>query len=161
VVRTLLLLIACLLTAAPSVAQTTPTPATPARVDLLVLPATGDPATVAPVATSSVAVGMTAPACNQTPAATPAPASLVNPTQPWEFADPFRAGRVCHIALPAGLADGNYRVVAVAVADSCNPTGKQVITPCASPRSSVGLPPFSIVTPILPPAAPTGLRSTQ
>jgi hypothetical protein len=156
--RGLFALVLWLVCAVPGLAQTV---ASPTRVDLLVIPAVGDPATVAAVATASVPVGLTAPACNQAPVTTAPPTSLVNPVNPFEFDDPFRAGRKCRISVPSGLPDGSYRVVAVSVADTCNPTGKAPVTPCPSPRSSVGVPPFSIVSPLLAPAAPTGLRSTD
>jgi hypothetical protein len=158
--RTLLVVVALIVSASLALAQT-PRPATVTRVDLLVIPAAGDAATVAPVATQSTALSATSSACNLAPSTAPPPASLVNPTAPWEFADPFTAGRVCRAALPTGLPDGSYRVVAVFVADSCNPTGTQEIRPCPGPRSSVGQPPFTVASPVLAPPAPTGLRSTQ
>ncbi len=135
-------LLVILASAAPLHAQT---PELPTSVDVLVLPATGDPVTTAPIATRNTAIGASLN-CNL--AATGAPAvPLINPGQV-EFDDPFTSGRVCHVPLPAAIPDGvNYRAVAVALGAS----GR------SSARSAVAVPPFSISTATGPPAVLTHL----
>lgn len=117
--------------------------------DVLVLPATGDPVTIAPMATRNTVVSATSASCNQAAMAV-GPTPLINPTN-GEIDDPFNAGRKCRLAIPVGLPNGTgYRAVALFRA-TCDGVA------CQSPRSAVGVPPFDIAgTPALP-AAPTGL----
>jgi hypothetical protein len=138
-------LIACLfvLVAAPAFAQGTST-APPTSVDVLVLPATGDPVTIAPVANGTRNTVLTAAMCNQTPIAVPV-GTLVNPTTV-EVDDVNVAGRKCRVLMPAGLATAtSLRVVAV-YQSSAGPSG----------RSLVGSPFFDVASTLVPPAAPTG-----
>lgn len=140
-------LIFALLTA-PAWAQT-PTLALPTSADVMVIPSTGDPITIAPIATRNTLVS---PAlCNLTPSPAGALSPLINPTGA-EVSDPFlppSSGRVCRLAMPVGVPNGTgYRAVAVFNADCSG-------VPCSSPRSLVGIPPFDIVGTRVPPAAPT------
>lgn len=155
----------CVLVAGPLLAQMD-RPTFPVSVDVLVLPASGDPLQVAPIATRNTVIGNVNPQtgaitpnaqCGRTalPVSTP---PLVNPTTT-EFDDPFAAGKKCVAALPTGLPDGaGYRAVVVAVAPSCQPVlNGPVLSPCPSGRSQVGVPPFSIVSIRTAPAVLTGL----
>lgn len=161
----------CVLMASVGHAQTA-TVALPTSVDILVIPATGDPATVAPVATRTTVVGtfnastgVVTPnsQCGRNPVPPPTgTGTLVNPTQA-EFDDPFTVGKKCIALLPTGLPDGaGYRAVAVATAPSCQPTsGGPVITPCSGLRSLVGVPPFSVASVKAAPAVLTNLVIRQ
>lgn len=153
------------LLSAPVHGQTS-TGALPTSVDVLVLPATGDPTTVAPIATRTTTIGTLNTAngtvtgnaqCGRSPLADPA-IPLVSPTTA-EFDDPFAAGKKCVALLPIGLPDGaGYRAVMIATAPTCQPTaGGKPLTPCPSQRSLVGTPPFSVASVKTPPAALTGL----
>jgi hypothetical protein len=148
-----------LLIASSAGAQTS-IPAVPTQFQVLILPTTGDPLTVAPITTQTTSIGPTQN-CGIDPATltnVPGPSA----TNPVLFAldDPFTAGRACRMSFPTGLMAGNYRWAGVLIAPSCNPTGTQVISPCPGPRS-VGQPPFSIVNPNPQPPAPMGLRFIQ
>jgi hypothetical protein len=139
-------LFACLfvLFSVPAFAQGTGT-APPTSVDVLVLPATGDPVTIAPVANGTRTTVLTAAICNQAPIAAPV-GTLVNPTTV-EVDDVNVAGRKCRVLMPAGLTTATtLRVVAV-YNSTAGPSG----------RSLVGVPPFDIQTTLVPPAAPTGV----
>jgi hypothetical protein len=138
-------------------AQTT-TNIPPTGVDILVIPSTGDPATVAPITngTRSHAISATSALCNQAPGPA-APAGPVTNPQFAYLADPFTAGRECRVAMPPNLPDGTYRVVARFTAPSCTVNG-QTQSPCVSPRSAVAANPLAIAQIlILTPAVPTGL----
>lgn len=141
----LLIAVAFVALASSAFAQTT-VPAVPVNVNILVLPATGDPVTVAFVASRMSAISATSTNCNLAAIAVPT-GTLVNPTTA-EFDDPFTAGRKCRAPLPIGLANGTaYRLVAV-FHDGTGAFGL---------RSAVGAPPFDVSsTPGLP-VAPTGL----
>lgn len=139
--------------AVPAAAQTTQ-PATPTSVDILVLPATGDPLTVAPLGTRNTVISATASVCNLAASAAPT-TPLINPTSA-EFADPFTAGRVCKVPMPTGLPNGaDYRAVAVFNAPACD------VTPCRSPRSAVGVPSFTVAPILTIPVTPTNLAIRQ
>lgn len=141
-----------LLIPVPLLAQT-PTPAIPSSVDILVLPPGSDPATAAPVGTRNTPIGATLPNCNIATLPAPGPTPLVNPTKAY-FDDPFagHTGRFCQVDMPTGLPNNTgYIAVAVAKADSCTVNGS-TITPCPSPRSLVGVPPFNIQPVLTPPA---------
>jgi len=134
-------------------------PAVPNAVDVLVLPPTGDPLTTPPLKVVTTAISATSSNCNK--ASVPALASATNPFL-GQVDDPFHAGRSCDVAIPTGLPDGSgYRVVAIAVATTCNPTGTAVVSPCPGSRSAVGVPPFSILSTVSPPAVLTGVHLTQ
>lgn len=163
--RSGLLAILVLLTAGAGHAQTV-TPALPTSVDVLILPATGDPLVVVPIATRTTVIGTLNTAtgvvtpngqCGRN-ATTPASGALVNPTQV-EFDDPFAVGKKCVAFVPAGLPDGSgYRGVAVATySGTCKSDTGQDITPCPSRRSVVGVPPFGVASGRLPPAVLTNL----
>lgn len=152
--RRLFLLAALLCLPAPVAAQTTQ-PALPNSVDIMVLPATGDEATTAPIATRNQTLGATATNCNLAASTGTVPSPLVNPTIA-EFDDPFNAGKVCRAPMPTGLPTGTgYRAVAQFVATCVDAAG--VSTTCRSPRSAVGIPPFNISPILVAPAAPTRL----
>lgn len=149
-----ILLILLLLPGAAAFAQTS-VPALPNSVDVLILPAVGDPVTTPPVATRNTVIGV-ATNCNL-PASPPGPANpLVNPTIA-EFDDPFTSGRVCRVPLPLALPAGvGYRGVAVLIANTCDVGG--VPTPnCRSARSAVAIPPFNVQLILTAPASPTNL----
>lgn len=158
--RALAVVVLCLLSSL-SFAQS---PVIPTQVDVLVLPAAGDPVTVAPVANRSTVIGVRnadgtvtpGPVCDQPPSS--AVPSIVNPTTV-AFADPYHLGRDCRVPLPSGLPDGvGYRVVAQFIAPTCQPNVNQPPqTPCVSARSAVGVPPFSVASATLPPVVPTRL----
>jgi hypothetical protein len=121
-----------------SSAQTIPT-----SVTVLVLPASGDPATVAPLNERTTPLGTAGPdggivptsACGHQPSSG-APSTVVNGSGV-EFSDPFDATKVCQAPLPKPLPDGaGYRVAIVLTAPACAPEG-QTISPCPSPRSMV------------------------
>lgn len=150
-----LLALLCLLPCAPAFAQTS-TPATPSEFQLLVLPGTGDPATVAPVLVVTTTIGPTANCGLDRPTTAP-PTSAVNPTL-FYVDDPFTAGKACRLAFPTALPAGSYQWAGVFRAAQCNPTGTQVISPCPSLRSAAGTPPFSVVNLTTAPPAPSGLR---
>lgn len=136
----------------------------PTQVEILVLPLTGDPATVAPVRSAittiaTVVNGVTTPNanCNFAPMVGPVPPSVTNP-QFVVFDDPFNAGRLCRATMPTNVPDGTYRGVAVAIAPSCQPVaGGPTQTPCPGPRSAPGAPNFSIASSTNPPAVLTGV----
>ena len=152
--RTLLTVVALLLVPTVLHSQSTQ-PALPNSVDILILPATGDPLTVAPIATRNTLISSTSN-CNLTASPPDGTSPLVNPTQA-EFDDPFTAGRVCRVPLPGALPDGTgYRGVAVFIANTCTIDG-QPQTNCRSPRSAVGIPPFNVSPILTPPVAPTNL----
>lgn len=149
--RNLFLLVLLLVLPVPVFAQTS-TPALPNSVDILVLPATGDPVTIAPLATRNTVIAA-ATNCNL-PASATGPTPLVNPTI-GEFDDPFTSGRVCRVPMPVGLPNGTgYRGVAVFIANNCE-VGGVPTTNCRSPRSAVAVPPFNIQPILIPPVAPT------
>lgn len=136
---------------AASVSAQVATPAIPTSVDVLVLPATGDPASslTVPLGIRTTVIGLTAPACNQ-PAVPVGPTPLINPSTV-EIDDPFTAGRKCRLAMPIGLPNGTgYRAVTVFFA-TCNGT------PCPSDRSLVGAPFFDLAGIPVRPAAPTSV----
>lgn len=158
-------LLLCLVLAGAVHAQST-TPALPTSVDIVVLPATGDPATVAPlgvrttvIATVNATTGVVTSnaQCGRAPTTGPT-TPIMNPTLA-EFDDPFTAGKKCVAPLPVGLPDGTgYRTVGVLTAPSCQPTaGGPLVSPCPSPRSQVGVPPFTVASARTPPAVLTGL----
>ncbi len=127
----------------------------PNSVDILVIPTTGDPAVVAPVPNGVRNTLLPGTVCNL--AASPPPTlPLINPDFA-EFEDPFNAGRVCRVAMPTGLATGDYRGVAVFIANSCTDQSGAPLTNCRSARSAVGLPPFSIAPIRLTPVPPRTL----
>ena len=134
-----------------------PKPAVPTQVEILVLPAAGDSATVGPVATQVTDIG---PAlnCNH-PVLPDAAVPLVNPTIT-QMEDPFTAGRFCRAPVPIGLPDGDYRAVAVFVAPTCEVNGVPT-SPCRSARSLVGVPPFAISGPLGPPPVPMGVKVSK
>lgn len=123
-------------------------PAVPTSVEILVLPAVGDPLTVLPVTNGSriTLIGV-ATNCNL-PASAPGPSPLINPTIA-EVEDPFTAGRFCRVPMPTNLPNGDgYRAVAIFRTAPPGPS---------SGRSAVGIPPFDIRGTLVPPAAPKGL----
>jgi hypothetical protein len=138
--------------------------AKPTTVDVLVLPATGDPNTVAPVvpARSTVigaidAGGVFVPnaQCGRQPLP-PGALPLVNPTQV-EFDDPFSQGFKCVAPLPTGIPTGSgYRAVAIAIADNCTVDGA-LISPCPSARSDVAIPTFQVAPAMQAPVILTGV----
>lgn len=131
--------------ASSAFAQTT-VPAVPANVNILVLPATGDPVTIAFVASRMTAISATSTNCNLAAIAVPT-GTLVNPTTA-EFDDPFTVGRKCRALIPIGLPNGTaYRLVAVF----------HDVTGAFGPRSVVGTPPFDISAIPGLPVAPTGV----
>jgi hypothetical protein len=124
-----------LLEAVAAVAQTIPT-----SVTIMVLPAAGDPATVAPLNERTTVIGTVsvdgsiAPtaACGHPPAGS-SPTTVVNGSIV-EVTDPFDASKVCLAQLPRPLPDGaGYRIALVLAAPSCAPEGV-VIAPCPSQR---------------------------
>lgn len=151
------------LTGLPAVAYAQPL-AQPLSVDVLILPATGDPTTVAPVVPARNTVigavdagGIFVPnaQCGRQPLP-PGALPLVNPTQV-EFDDPFTPGFKCIAPLPAGIPNGaGYRAVAVAIADNCTVNGV-AISPCPSVRSAVAIPTFSVAPAQQAPAILTGV----
>ena len=153
--RRLFLSLVLLLLPMAAFAQTS-TPAQITEFQLLILPGTGDPATLAPVATQTTTIGPTANCGLDMPPGQP-PATAVNPTLFW-LNDPFTAGKACRLSFPTALPAGTYQWAGVFRAAQCNPTGTQVISPCPSDRSAAGVPPFSIVNLTTKPPAPTGLR---
>lgn len=151
--------LAALVIAARLVAQTPPQagpPATPTEINVSVIPATGDPTTIASVASRSTLISATSSNCNLAPS-TPPTGTIINPTTV-AFADPFTPGRECRAPLPSGLATGvGYRIVAT-FTGNCAPTGTTSITPCYSTTRAIGsTPPFSITSVPSPPVVPTGL----
>lgn len=151
-----LALLFLLLLAAPAAAQTTTT-TLPTEFRFLLLPATGDPATLAPLSTQTTGIGATQN-CGIDPATLPPPATgtPINPTL-FTLDDPFTPNRKCRLSFPQALTAGNYQWAGEFVAPSCNPTGAQVVSPCPSPRS-VGQPPFSVANRTNRPVAPIGLQ---
>ena len=153
--RTLSLLCGLVLLASPAVAQTT-VPAPPVSIEAQVLPPTGDPLTVAPIAIRNTPISATNN-CNLAP--TPGGTGtlpLINPTS-IEMDDPFTAGKVCRVPLPTGLPNGtNYRGTAVFIATTCTVNGV-VQSPCRSARSAVGVPPFTVEPILTLPVTPTNL----
>lgn len=142
------LMVAFVLFASPAFAQVA-TPAIPTSVDVLVLPATGDPASSLTVPLGIRTTVIPGTVCNQ--AALPVgPTPLINPSIV-EIDDPFTAGRKCRLAMPIGLPNGTgYRAVTVFFA-TCNGT------PCPSDRSLVGAPFFDLAGIPVRPAAPTSV----
>jgi hypothetical protein len=147
-IRVSILVAIIAVSASPTSAQSVPT-----KIDMLVLPAVGDPATVAPVASliSNLPVF-----CNRV-ATADAVVPLVNPVAA-EVDDPFVASRVCRVPIPDRFAipPGNYRVVAVFISARCAVAGVPQ-TECRGPRSAVGDPVFELL-PEGPPVAPTNLK---
>lgn len=155
--RCMLAALAILVGSATVHAQTT-TNVPPTGVDILVIPATGDPAVVAPITNGmrSTPIAASAAVCNLPPG-TPAPTGPVTNPPFAYFADPFTANRECRVPMPTGLADGTYRVVARFTAPSCTVNG-QTQSPCVGARSAVAANPLAIAQIlILTPAVPTGL----
>jgi hypothetical protein len=144
-----------LLDATHAFGQTTQ-PALPTSVEILVLPPTGDPLTVAPIATRTTLISATSARCNLATTANPT-GTLTNPTKV-RFTDPFTTGRQCEADLPAGLPNGTgYRAVAVPVAPDCVIAGTN-ITVCRGQRSQVAIPsPFDVVPVLGPPTILTGV----
>lgn len=154
--RTLVLLMTLALPM-PAFAQN-PTPAIPDRVDILVIGPGMDPNTAAPTAQRTTSINPNSANCNISTLPQPPQTPLVNPTKGW-FDDPFESnrGKYCWGDLPTNLPPASgYQAVAIFYAPSCTKDGV-TLTPCPSPRSSVGVPPFNIQTIINQPAAPTGL----
>jgi hypothetical protein len=143
-----------------SAAAQTPGPAAPTQFQLLILPPTGDPLTLVPVATQTTAIGATQN-CGIDPSnITPPPANPINPLL-FAMDDPFTPNKKCRLSFPTVLPAGQYQWAGVMIAPSCVPVpGGPTVSPCASARG-VGTPPFSIVNPVLPPGAPTALQLTQ
>ena len=141
------LILAALVIGVPAVVWAqVPVPAVPVSVDILILPAVGDPVTTPPIAVRNTPLSLASAVCNL-PALAPGPVPLVNPTQA-DFDDPFTPGRFCRALLPIGLPNGvGYRAVAVFKA-----TGS-----ADSDRSAVGVPPFTLLGPTVKPAAPTSV----
>lgn len=150
------ILVTVILLVAPAVFAQTTQPAVPTAVEILVLPAVGDPLTVPPIATRSTPISVSSPNCNLA-ATPPPPGRLTNPTLV-EFADPFTVGRVCQAPIPTGLPNGNgYRAVAVPVAPSCGS-----VTVCRGERSLVAVPsPFDVIPVLVPPTTLTGVGLRQ
>ena len=144
------LAVLAVLIASPAFTQT-PAPAVPTRAKVHVLPAASD----TPVAERETLIAVDSAACNLEPFTEPPPPLLVNPTMVY-FADPFHAGRDCRVPMPTNIPDGQgYRGAASFYFDACGTSGQ----PCSSSRT-LGAPPFSIVSPLLP-FAPTAVRTTQ
>lgn len=156
IVASLLLLgLFILLACVPAFAQSS-TPATVTQVDVLILPPTGNPLTVAPIAARSTLISATSANCNLTPS-TPPPTPLVNPTTV-VFDDPWHQGQQCSAAIPTGLAIGTgYRAVGIFEAPSCTNAAGVVVSPCLTARSDLGIPPFNVASVLTTPAAPTGV----
>lgn len=115
----------------------------PISVDVLVLPATGDPTTVTPIATRNIAISPTLN-CGITGQGMLCPIPCDNPSGLLEFEDPFTLGKFCRVPAPANLPNGkDYRIVGFYRFTAPTPD---------SPRSLVGIPLFNII-----PLRPTGL----
>jgi len=111
------------------------------RVEIQVLPPTGDPAVVAPIATLESAISATQ-FCGMTQAPPPPDPALVNPVDA-VYDDPFTPGLYCWVPMPMGLPDGSgYRAVAVHISDQCTDAQGNPQVNCRSPRSAVGIPTF-------------------
>ncbi|MEP7304225.1 MAG: hypothetical protein ABJA98_01780 [Acidobacteriota bacterium] len=124
-----------------------PVPAVPTDVIVQVIAATGAPATLPAIATRQTPIS----AALNCHVPTSPPATLTNSTTV-AFDDPFTPGFECRVLLPAGLAPGSYRAVAVlSVATCTDATATQTITPCPSARGT-SAPAFTVVA---TPAAPT------
>jgi len=134
---------------APRVSAQVPSPMVPTSISVLIIAPTGDPVTLPAIGAAMVVPIGVALNCNQ--AGSPPPAlPLINPTK-WEVDDPFTAGRVCKGTMPVGLPNGsNYRAVAT-FSGLCDGS------PCTTPRSLVGAPPFTLQGPQVPGAGPSGL----
>jgi hypothetical protein len=161
-----LLALMCLFLLPQMLPAQTPTPAPIHRLSLAVIALAGDPVTApalqcgaAPNLTPCIAtLGITAPTsapCNQPPR-TPAGPNPVNPRTA-QVDDPFTGGRACDINFPPNIPDGQYRIVTYWESDNCVTPPATTGVPCAGARSgAVG--PFTVVSPRLPPSAPTGPR---
>lgn len=154
--RRLLILVPLLLCLASSAWAQTPTPAPITEFQVLILPMTGDAATVAPIATQNTAIGPTSN-CGQPKPTTPPPTTAVVNPKLFYLDDPYTIGRACVLSFPQALPAGSYRWAGVFVSASCNPTGTQEISPCPSARTA-GVPNFSVSNPTTAPPAPTGVR---
>lgn len=146
-----------LLTALCALATTTTTAQTPlpTSVEIQVLPETGDPATVTPVAVRETALFATFPPVPPTgyPTApvinchlgrlTSVPgAAVINPAEA-EVDDPFpqALGRVCRVPMPTAVPAGTYRSAAVFLTSPCPGAIATVAAPrsvCRSARSLLG-----------------------
>jgi len=155
------LAVLCCCSALPAVAQT-PTSAPIHRLSLAVIALTGDPVTATPIqcggspciATLGIMTPTAAP-CNQ-PVTGSAGPNPINPTVAM-VDDPFTTGRECRVNFPTNIPDGQYRIITYWESDACITPPATVGVPCAGLRSgAVG--PFTVVSPRLPPPAPTGLR---
>lgn len=146
--RTAFALLLALASSRLAVAQV-PAPVLPTGVDVLVLPLTGDPTMIAPIAIRSTPISATVN-CNL-PLSPAPPLPLINPGAA-EFDDPFTPGKKCRVPLPALVPNGDYRGVVVLTAPGACP-----LTPCVSGRSGVGVPNFTLAGAPLPPAVATGL----
>ena len=169
-------LLLCALTASPALAQQTTTiPVQPTVATVLVIPAIGDPNTLAPIGQASTILGVgnndgltttPGPSCNLVPAI-PATGTPVNP-KALAISDPFTSNRDCRLVMPIGLPNGTgYRAVATfsRPAGGCVnlPTDTTITNPdCISPRS-VAAGPFDIVGVVIKtaPAAPQAGRVVQ
>ncbi len=140
----------------PAMAQET-TQAIPESIDILVLPPNSPP-DAAPVATRNTPISAGSTQCNILTLPPAAPTPLINPTKVY-FDDPFagHAGRYCMAYLPTGIPNGTgYTAVGVFKAPTCTINGSTV-SPCPSPRSAMGVPPFNIQPVLGQPATPTGV----
>jgi hypothetical protein len=146
----------CVLLVSPVAGQTS-TPAIPVSIDVQVLPQTGDPVTIPPIASRTSPISQGSADCNLAPPPPP-PTPLVNPKWVY-FDDPYNIGRKCRAQVPAQLPDGmGYRAVGVfTAAGTCDDGTGTILNPCQSVRSSVGIPPFNIQPVQTRPAAPTNL----
>lgn len=154
-------LVLLIMLAAPVRAQT-PGPAPIHRLSLAVIALTGDPLTAVAIQCGTVpcisTLGImtpTAAPCNQPPSGSAGP----NPVNPKVAAvdDPFTAGRECRVNFPPNMPDGQWRIVTYWESDTCVTPPATVGIPCVGARSgAVG--PFTVVSPRLPPSAPTGPR---
>jgi hypothetical protein len=121
----------------------TPAPALPVAVQILTLPPEGDPMVIPPVKMEEIQIGPSV-YCNLDRILDDpnAPTYIINPTHV-SFDDPFTPGRSCLVPRSLnGIPNGeNYRSVAIFKAVTCIVNGAEP-TPCLSPRSEVGVPPF-------------------
>lgn len=139
--RRVCLALLALLCAAPLAAQT----AVPTSLTVLVIPATGDPATVPAVPGGIVTVAISAASCNQP--LVPAP-TCHDAMSRVRVQSPFNAANQCVVTLPA-VAFGTYRVTTFFSA-SCNGTA------CSSDRGTPAACFLNLPAQMLPPAPPTG-----
>jgi hypothetical protein len=111
------------------------------RVEIQVLPPSGDPAVVTPIATLESSISP-AQFCGMTQPPPPPDPALVNPTDAI-YDDPFTPNLYCWVPMPMGLPDGSgYRAVAVHISDQCTDPDGNPQTNCRSLRSEVAIPTF-------------------